>query len=475
MIKRLLLVFYFMIAAYEGKSAGLFRDSTLFSAHQLKSDLQYFKILMEKAHPSLYRYVKKDSFNKLFEQASQRITSATDEFDFFQMLQAINSKVGCGHTNLRLSIAAQRKLWARNIPMLPFYISIDSNRLYIQRYIQAPGAAGYRINDEIMSINGLSAREILTKTRSLVGSDAHSNAYKDYRLEKGEFNWLYACIYGNHPEFNFVLKRKGTAISITIKSVVSTKTFKPLKEQEIADSLKLSFPPNLRSTAILKIRHFKDHDFFTDNRLIFKRLEDQKIEHLVIDLRNNPGGRSDMAIDLMKHLIGKTFRFSKQMEAVVDIAKFSALFVANKSPSLAVLKEFPHSWHREESVWSRRQEPYKKQFKGKVFILVNGGTFSSAALLAIALKTQMECLLIGEESGGGSWGCNGGKVLNVNLPETGFQLSLPLMWTYAINDLTNTGMGVMPDYYVKWDIFKVDNPKFQNADPLLKKVAALIR
>ncbi|SHG42596.1 S41 family peptidase [Pedobacter caeni] len=475
MRKLLTLLFCLVTCSLQSWSFENHKDSTLFDVSKLRADLTYLKVVLEKAHPSLYRYVSKDSLDQMFDQTSLKLNEPMDALKFWQLTQTIVAKIGCGHTTIIPALQARKGLWEDNYLLLPFYISIQDNRLFIQRYIQSPGKSDYRIKDEILSVNGQDTRLILAQMRSLVSSDGYSNAYRDYKLEMGSFNLNYAGLNKNTSDFKVVLRRKGATWTTTISSRVTTKTYKEIEQNEDRDLIGVSYPTDMNSVAILRIKGFRYGNFLQKNEMIFRELEAKKIETLILDLRNNPGGRSDIAIDLMKYLVGKKFRFIKNTDGVVDFGRFSALFKGNRRPDLSLLEQLPHRPFQRTYDSDKRQDIHKIQFKGKLFLLINEGTYSTSALLASALRSQTDCLLVGTETGGGALGCNGGAVVNVPLPATGQELVLPLMWTYAIGSRpSKPGTGVLPDYEVDWGALMVDSQSQAKSDPLLLKIKGLI-
>ncbi|NNU34735.1 hypothetical protein HK413_12935 [Mucilaginibacter sp. S1162] len=87
-------------------------------------------------------------------------------------------------------------------------------------------------------------------------------------------------------------------------------------------------------------------------------------------------------------------------------------------------------------------------FEGSVYLLVDGGTYSAAALVAAAVKSQSDCVIIGEETGGGAMGCDGGAFATITLPVTRLELHIPLLWIYAVDKDHNYGYGVTPDIVI---------------------------
>jgi hypothetical protein len=93
------------------------------------------------------------------------------------------------------------------------------------------------------------------------------------------------------------------------------------------------------------------------------------------------------------------------------------------------------------------QAPARRPFLGKVFVLIDGGVFSTAADVCAVTRHLGRATFIGEETGGGYGGNNSGAFANVTLPRSKFQLRLPLYayWN-AVSGSGSNRRGTLPDY-----------------------------
>ena len=118
------------------------------------------------------------------------------------------------------------------------------------------------------------------------------------------------------------------------------------------------------------------------------------------------------------------------------------------------------------------QHPYRgRYFRGRVVVLVDGGTFSAASNTAASLRAQRRVVVLGQETGGGEAGCSGGTISVLELPNTHLVLHLPhfRMLTACANP--QPGRGVQPDVVV------VPTPQqvAAHADAILPQLPALLR
>jgi hypothetical protein len=71
------------------------------------------------------------------------------------------------------------------------------------------------------------------------------------------------------------------------------------------------------------------------------------------------------------------------------------------------------------------QQPARFPFTGKVFILIDGGTFSTAADCCAVIHHLKRATFIGEETAGGYYGNNSGTMPTLTLPNSKLGIRLP--------------------------------------------------
>ena len=99
------------------------------------------------------------------------------------------------------------------------------------------------------------------------------------------------------------------------------------------------------------------------------------------------------------------------------------------------------------------QEPSKPTFAGKVYILINGGSFSTTAEFLSQAHYHKRATFIGEESGGGYYGNTSGGVPALTLPNTRLTLYVPLVrYNLAVRGHEAATHGVFPDHPIHYTI-----------------------
>lgn len=92
----------------------------------------------------------------------------------------------------------------------------------------------------------------------------------------------------------------------------------------------------------------------------------------------------------------------------------------------------------------------KHPFLGKVFVLINGGTFSTAADFCAVKHHLKRATFIGEETDGGYYGNDSGMQTMLTLPNSKLKIRVP-MYEYwnAVPGYDGERRGTIPDYAVE--------------------------
>lgn len=99
------------------------------------------------------------------------------------------------------------------------------------------------------------------------------------------------------------------------------------------------------------------------------------------------------------------------------------------------------------------KEPKADVFKGKLYVLMNGACFSSAADLISDLKKTTDAIFVGEESGGAFEGPTGGDNIVIQLPNSKIMIrispNIQIGYMYQKHPI---GRGVLPTYQINYTI-----------------------
>ena len=436
-----------------------------YTARQLTEDLAYLRESLEKIHPGLNWYTDKASLDRAFGQLRSKLPKTSSEAEFYQLLSPLIEQIHCGHTELYPSKATQdyQALVGKAFP-LNLWITGDS-AVVSQGYGAIPKGA------TVVSINGYDQTETIRRIRSVIASDGYNQTYKSFRLQH-EFPALFARHV--QPADTFAVKFRNLSGQIRTIRLAGGKRTTPTSQYataQIHDSLQ---------TVVLTIPSFGASQNFPDFlNETFIKIAQRQITTLVIDLRNNQGGSDDYGALLYAYLTDQPFPYYRRISvATIDSSLLNRLSV-DDAPLLRVLPNYLSSVQKQDGVYAYTnhpnlglQQPRPNGFKGTVYVLINGGTFSAAAEFAAIVRSHKRGIFIGEEAGGGYFGnCSLATPL-LTLPNSKLRLAVPLArYELAVSPEGSVGHGVLPDHET---IYRLED-LLSNMDKELKYGLDLIR
>ena len=200
--------------------------------------------------------------------------------------------------------------------------------------------------------------------------------------------------------------------------------------------LQLDFPQ--ANTALLTIKTFDDSRLagnqnfrhFLDKS--FKEIISKRITNLIIDLRGNGGGADAYGALLYSYLANKPFKYFSSIEST------KRKITLKENPLLGT------------------QQPQNNSFNGKVFFLINGLCFSTAADFCSIAKSNNRGKFIGEETGGGYYGNTSGQITTTELPGSKIVVKIPrFKYVNDVRKAKYSDRGIIPDYTIAPTISEV--------------------
>ncbi|TRX48721.1 hypothetical protein FNH22_28580 [Fulvivirga sp. M361] len=421
--------------------------SAHYSPKQVREDLDYLAESLETIHPGLYWYMNKTHFDDQVADIKKKLAKKTNETELFQLLSPLIAQINCGHTQIYPSVPMSKYHGFHNIFFpLKLWIAGDS-AFVIKDYHEISKGS------KLVSINHIPISVIIHQLKACIPTDGYNQTYKEFHLQK-EFSRLYAQYYGVIDTFNIefkgpydqnqTIRLSGAELTSAPENKVATlNTYNPL------------------SLGVLTIPSFStSQDFPSFLKDAFQRIKDQEVSSLIIDLRNNTGGKDEYADLLYAYLAYKPYKIYQSIKvASIDTVFLNRLSFGNLRfnqalPNYAAsttIKDGHYLYIKHQNMGVRTAR--SDAFKGRVYILINGGTFSAAADFAAIARSNKRATFIGQEAGGGYYGnCSFGNPF-LTLPNSKIRVTIPLgRYELAVRQDVPAGHGVIPDYYVSYGL-----------------------
>ena len=182
----------------------------------------------------------------------------------------------------------------------------------------------------------------------------------------------------------------------------------------------------------------------------FGRVRRERVHSLIVDLRRNDGGYSVLGDMLLAYLIDRPVTQFKLRHVKVS-AQIKALYRGEQAEGrrgdlhYRELLEAPNGslLTFPGNVIAPRAEA--ERFRGDLYVLIGAPTYSSAVMLASAIKDHGLGTLIGEETGGAA--TQYADRCPVPLPHTRLEMRISHKWFLRPSG-ADGGRGVLPDIHV---------------------------
>ena len=446
---------------------------------QLIADANILKLVVLKMHPVVGVYKSKDYHEKLFDDLIAGLKDSLTEKEFRIRLKFLIGNLHCGHSEVIQSRAYTKAVRPLELNFLPYYFVPLNNKLYVAMTVNRKRDSLYKPYTEILKINNISSDSICNYTRHFFTSDGYIASGKNIYM-RGAFNYFYPSLFGRPDSFLVESKYNNNTRSNFIKAIKlidlpvmslmpkEDSTFKCYRRANI----KTCYLDENKNALVLKIKSFKASHYKKVYRKIFRQLKKKNVENLIIDLRYNGGGNLMNSYRLLSYLLdSNTTATLKTHVKNYPLRKYTHGNLLFKFTRLGL--NFIGSKKRTgDSVWyTQKIKPRKKyHFDKKIYVLINGGTFSASCMVAAYLNQTNKAVFIGAETSRAREGCTAGITPYYILPNTKIKIRVPAF--RIIHDINTrpTGRGILPDYEVIYDIESI----LQRKDLEITKVKELI-
>lgn len=422
----------------------------LYSPEQLKADIDTMVRYLEDTHINPYYRYGKALFYKDVEQVKDQLRQPLDVTSFYLRVQPLLGKLEDGHTDIKPPLALYNQ---QNPYELPYAVKLSATPPYItftKAYLTTP--LPLPAATEIISINGIPAQKI---TEDIINLNTGETRAFRADFGAGYFNYYLHTLYKTGETYTIHYRLNGRKIKAVVKGIRRNVLLNKIKVQEThinqqhkaQSDYHLNILPN-NSTAILDLPTFDNlqhFDTFLDSA--FTVMAAENIQNLIIDLRKNSGGDSDIGDAILQYLARTPFR---QYDKVIE--KHSPLLIQrllkqkagkNLSKWDSAFINKPAHVVSTETYDDITLTTIPNRFTGKLYVLTSTYTFSSAADFAQAVKHYKLGKIIGEETGG--WIISYGDIVTSRLPNTGLTFTISSKLYYNMGAGVKDWHGVIPD------------------------------
>ena len=436
---------------------------------KLQKDVTYIHKKLTKLHPQLYYYISKKDFDFKFDSLKKTIQEPLTRKEFFFKLSPIIASIKQGHASVnvpikRLTKDKKKVINSTNLltPMSDLEVEFYNQKLYVVKNKSVDSSI--QIGTEIISVDSVKPIMLFDKYYNTFASDGLNTTFKKSMLNENIFAY-YFVDQGYKDSVKVKLNDKGDTLIKMIKrntNKVSKSPNKPGDRKNLdTKNCHLSFVGKDSNIALLKIDDFMSFSY----ERFFRKIDSVKSSKLIIDLRGNPGGAAFSCRKLFSYLIDTSYYFfnpyevtsrtsllqtrrfrEKKMIGKLFHLAFLPITILRYGIRLSAVKKKEDRYFYIPILYDLKVTPKKKyNFKNKIYVITNGGTFSSSCILSSNLKGYKLATFVGEETGGEYNGTCAGQMPTFILPYSKLKINFGIMYIKASCSTDVYGHGIMPD------------------------------
>ncbi len=439
-----------------------------YSIQELSEDMKILEDILLAHHPSIRFYHPEEWYKNYFDTALV-LPHSLNEKEFRMFLKKKLSQLHCGHSAVIPSRKYERYLKKKEFRAIPYYLS------YYEPYfinIKGFGKSDTLLKpfDTIKTINQVPIFQIAEQFQPYLFVDGMHLLSQNEMLQKNLMFYYFA----NTDIDSVMLELNATS---SPPKTLHTKTFKHLQNElwkMKSDTLMQKYGGKYycgvyldknKKIFYMKIKAFSGISMKAFFRKTFKRLKHHQAQVLILDLRNNPGGKITQCLNLLSYLLPQ----KDSLFYETRIQKLEHKKYLSRKLEFRIINWFMKiTKAKNKDIWI---EPIKKNksfsFNHTLYVITNCNTFSAANLVAVYLANKRpHTKIVGTVTSGAQWGSNAVSFLKLTLPNTKIRIIIPTFRIYHnLKHLSNPQkmQSVMPNIY----------PNYTPSDYFFKKDKAL--
>lgn len=422
-----------------------------FDAAQLREDFRIARQSLEEGHSGLYRYTNKSELDRLFDKTERSLDHPMNLDEFYRVMATTIAAIKCGHTDVTMPGDVEPEL--EDLAWLPFDVKVLDSKAYIFRDFAKGGTLAGK---QIQSINGIPTNRIISAMLVAESQDGDVQTSRQ-RAIGHHFGLNLITLLGLRAPYRVVLT-DGQQLQLAGLHPDDLKKMSKMlfpQDQPKTDFAELTF---LDGGQIARLTYSSFGTTPEQGEKFMKRafedIQSNGSKALILDVRGNGGGEDELGKVLLSYLVNTPFNYYEEL--IINSMNFSFSKYTDNHADLTVPaglaeRKADGRVHVVDHPNLGVQQPSKPPFTGPVYVLIDGGCFSTTAEFLTEIHSHHRAIFIGEESAGGYYGNTSGSVVKIILPYTKLRVFIPLMTYYMYVPGKHehaAARGVIPDFPV---------------------------
>lgn len=429
--------------ACRARAQAAFDVNQPISPEKLIEDVDFYLKTLDETHINPFTQISKKQFLSCVEELKSRIRAkgAMTQKEFWLLFAPLVSAIRDSHTVIadpRFFIKGEEDS-TRYFPIKTVYID---GKIVVQNSLADEKIEKGAV---IAAVNGVPAENIIKKL-----SEHRFGTERERMDNAAQWLWVGAAEVFGQPEKFVVVFADGSRK--TVDGLNITEIIKRENAARAADAAVQTAPAPLELKFLSKdVAYLKSTTFAYDLdkykallKDVFTQIKTAGAKKLVIDVRENTGGNSQLGDALIDMFNSKTYRhYSLRWKRSVQYLEY----LKNKkipAPELYEALRPGEAYSAESPIVYPGANPLR--FGGQVFVLSSKDTFSSAQMFLAVVKDNALAKIIGEETNEPA--CSFGEMMFFNLPNSRLRTSVSVKYWMPPAGCKGES-GIVPDIPVK--------------------------
>ena len=384
----------------------------VFTAEQLQQDFRFLRAEIDRIHPEPGLFASRETLRKAYGRVEEQFHRSLTRDQAWRVLATLNPVFADAHmfvTHPDWKALTSAHLDAGGV-LFPYEVQVDATgTMHIRT--ELGGAASALAGRRIEAINGVPASRVAAEL--LAGMAGDTPALRANLLSRRMW-FYYWKTFGAPPRFDLTVAKPGGSINMRVPG-----------SNKLPDWPQTTGPAGFEKTfafellpgdaALLTINQFLWSDptaFYAFTKDAFAKIRAAKVKTLMIDVRENTGGNDDLwKLGVLPYLADKPYR---------NASSYVKKVIAGRASGTEQVGDVVHGF---VDTWTEPDPASPLHFSGKTYVLVGRITFSSAVLFSNVVQDFGIGKLVG--AGGYARSRQSGGVVNVSLPNTRLEISIP--------------------------------------------------
>lgn len=420
------------------------------------------KFWQEVNYNFVYLYkIDREKWNSEYKKLITEVQNTKNDYEYYRLLKKFCAMLNDGHTNVYMPKTIADDLLKNEFGEYRLFLTNIEGRAIVTR-VNLSKKDEIPIGTEIIKVNGLNTKDYIEKyVKSYISSSTN------YILDDWAVYNLFKAPKGTTFDVEFKFPNgKTKSLTLTLAKTKEEKVHPPFER----DGKLMDFKWLDKKIAYVSLNSFGNPKI--DSLFIEKLPELYKAEALIVDLRHNGGGSTNIGLEIFKYLTNDTILYGSKTKSRLHIPAYKAW-----GKWVEAKDTINSSWAKKSFLSFRDKYYYNFEYEADTVkenikrivvptvLLIGHNTASAAEDFLIYADNQEHMTKIGEPTFGST-----GQPLMFDLPGGGTARVCTKKDTYP-DGREFVGFGVQPDIKVH----KTLKDYLNNNDPALKKAIEYLK